>query len=31
MRLCELHLAGLNREEALALCGKLYDEGVPEQ
>ena len=31
LRLCELHLAGLNREEALALCGKLYDEGVPEQ
>lgn len=26
LRLCELRLAGIGREEALELCGKLYDE-----
>lgn len=25
LRLCELRLAGLGRDEALELCGKLYD------
>lgn len=28
LRLCELRLAGVSREEALALCEKLYDEEV---
>ena len=27
LRLSELRLAGLSREEALVLCGELYDEG----
>ena len=29
LRLCELRLAGMGREEALELCGKLYDGEVP--
>ena len=31
LRLCELRLAGLGREEILALCGKLMDEEVREK
>ena len=29
LRLCELRLAGMGREEVLELCGKLYDGEVP--
>jgi len=29
LHLCELRLAGVSREEALALCGRLFDEGTP--
>ena len=28
LRLCELRLAGLDREEVLALCARLYDQEV---
>lgn len=31
LRLCELRLAGMGREEALELCGKLYDGEVVEK
>lgn len=31
LRLCELRLAGLSREDILALCRKLYDEEVSDQ
>ena len=31
LRLCELRLAGLGREEILALCGKLMDEEAGEK
>lgn len=29
LRLCELRLAGMEKEEILELCGKLMDEEVP--
>lgn len=29
LRLCELRLAGMDREEILKLCGKLLDEEAP--
>ena len=28
LRLCELRLGGMGREEALQLCARMYDEGV---
>ena len=28
LRICELRLAGLGKDEILALCGKLFDEEV---
>lgn len=31
LRLCELHLAGLGREDILKLCEKLYNEEVLDQ
>lgn len=31
LRLCELRLAGLEREEVLELCGKLYDGEAGEK
>ena len=31
LRLCELRLAGMEREEILELCGKLLDEEVSEK
>lgn len=31
LRLCELRLAGLGRDEVLELCGKLYDGEVGEK
>lgn len=31
LRLCELRLAGLGRDEVLDLCGKLYDGEVGEK
>ena len=29
LRICELRLAGMGKDEILALCGKVFDEGVP--
>lgn len=31
LRLCELRLAGMERADILALCGKLMDEEAPEK
>lgn len=31
LRLCELRLAGMGREEILALCGRMMDEEVRER
>ncbi|MDE7219376.1 MAG: GntR family transcriptional regulator [Oscillospiraceae bacterium] len=31
LRICELRLAGMGRDEILALCGKIFDEEVLEK
>ena len=31
LRLCELRLAGMGKDEILALCGKIFDEEVSEK
>lgn len=31
LRICELRLAGMGKDEILALCGKIFDEEVSEK